>query len=96
MMIRRRVNFLHDPNVFIRQRHPRTLSVERPTRLRSNPHIKTFLLFRSTNNEYLLAGINRAMGSDIPVGQRLFGPERTISAGVIFSFQVLGRPFQLT
>lgn len=33
-----------------------------------------------------LTGINRAMGSDIPVGTRLYGPERTISAGVIFSF----------
>ena len=33
-----------------------------------------------------LTGINRAMGSDIPVGERLYGAERTISAGVIFSF----------
>ena len=33
-----------------------------------------------------LAGINRAMGSDIPVGARLYGVERTISAGVLFSF----------
>jgi len=33
-----------------------------------------------------LAGINRAMGSDIPVGTRLYGVERTISAGFILSF----------
>jgi len=33
-----------------------------------------------------LVGINRAMGSGIPVGERLYGAERTISAGVIFSF----------
>ena len=33
-----------------------------------------------------LVGINRAMGSDIPVGERLYGTERTLSAGVIFSF----------
>jgi iron complex outermembrane receptor protein len=33
-----------------------------------------------------LVGINRAMGSDIPVGERLYGSERTLSAGVIFSF----------
>ncbi len=33
-----------------------------------------------------LAGINRAMGSDIPVGESLYGTERTISAGVIFNF----------
>lgn len=33
-----------------------------------------------------LVGVNRAMGSDIPVGERLFGVERTISAGAIFSF----------
>ena len=33
-----------------------------------------------------LVGINRAMGSDIPVGQRLYGVDRTVSAGVIFSF----------
>ena len=33
-----------------------------------------------------LVGVNRAMGSDIPVGQRLYGAERTISAGVIFNF----------
>jgi len=33
-----------------------------------------------------LVGINRAMGSDIAVGQRLYGAERTLSAGVIFSF----------
>jgi iron complex outermembrane recepter protein len=33
-----------------------------------------------------LAGINRAMGSDMPVGQRLYGTGRTISAGLVFSF----------
>ncbi|MBT8090298.1 MAG: TonB-dependent receptor [Gammaproteobacteria bacterium] len=33
-----------------------------------------------------LAGINRAGGSDIPVGVRLYGAERTLSAGVIWSF----------
>ncbi|MBT8096076.1 MAG: TonB-dependent receptor, partial [Woeseia sp.] len=33
-----------------------------------------------------LVGINRAMGSDIAVGERLYGTERTFSAGVIFSF----------
>ena len=32
------------------------------------------------------AGINRANGSDIPVGARLYGPERTVSAGLIWSF----------
>lgn len=33
-----------------------------------------------------LAGINRAMGSDIPVGERLYGVGRTISAGLVFTF----------
>ncbi len=33
-----------------------------------------------------LTGVNRAMGSAIPVGERLYGAERTISAGMIFSF----------
>ncbi len=33
-----------------------------------------------------LVGINRATGSDIPVGDRLYGAERTFSAGLIFSF----------
>lgn len=33
-----------------------------------------------------VTGINRAGGSDIPVGTRLFGAERTISAGLIYSF----------
>jgi len=33
-----------------------------------------------------LAGINRANGSGIPVGVSLYGPERTATAGVIFSF----------
>jgi len=33
-----------------------------------------------------VAGINRANGSDIPVGERLYGAERTVSAGVIWTF----------
>jgi len=33
-----------------------------------------------------ITGINRAGGSDIPVGMRLFGAERTVSAGLIYSF----------
>ncbi len=33
-----------------------------------------------------VAGINRANGSDIPVGARLYGTERTLSAGLIWSF----------
>lgn len=33
-----------------------------------------------------VAGINRANGSDIPVGERLYGAEQTFSAGVIFNF----------
>jgi iron complex outermembrane receptor protein len=33
-----------------------------------------------------VAGINRANGSDIPVGERVYGAERTLSAGVIWSF----------
>jgi iron complex outermembrane receptor protein len=33
-----------------------------------------------------VAGINRANGSDIPVGERLYGAERTLSAGLIWSF----------
>lgn len=33
-----------------------------------------------------LAGINRASGSDIPLGARLYGAETTFSAGVNFSF----------
>jgi len=33
-----------------------------------------------------LTGINRAGGSDIPVGTRLPGAERSLSAGIIFSF----------
>lgn len=33
-----------------------------------------------------VAGINRANGSDIPVGERLYGAERTLSAGIIWSF----------
>ncbi len=33
-----------------------------------------------------VSGINRAAGSDIPVGVRVYGPERTVSAGLIVSF----------
>jgi len=33
-----------------------------------------------------VAGINRANGSDIPVGERLYGAERTLSAGIIWQF----------
>jgi len=33
-----------------------------------------------------VAGINRANGSEIPVGARLYGVERTLSAGVIWTF----------
>ena len=33
-----------------------------------------------------VAGINRANGSDIPVGARLYGTERSFSAGLIWSF----------
>ena len=33
-----------------------------------------------------VAGINRAGGSDIPIGERLYGAGRTFSAGLIYSF----------
>ena len=33
-----------------------------------------------------VTGVNRAAGSDISVGTRLFGAERTLSAGLIYSF----------
>lgn len=33
-----------------------------------------------------VAGINRANGSDIPVGERLYGAERTLSAGFVYRF----------
>jgi iron complex outermembrane receptor protein len=33
-----------------------------------------------------LTGINRAPGSDIPVGTRIYGAERTLSAGVMLNF----------
>jgi len=42
-------------------------------------------LFDKTYQDHL-AGINRVNGSDIPVGERLYGPERSISAGVIYRF----------
>jgi iron complex outermembrane receptor protein len=42
-------------------------------------------VFDKTHQDHL-AGNNRAMGSDIPVGTRLYGAEKTISAGVIFRF----------
>ncbi len=34
-----------------------------------------------------LTGVNRAMRSDITVGEHLYAAERTISAGIVFSFQ---------
>ncbi|MCP4302855.1 MAG: TonB-dependent receptor [Gammaproteobacteria bacterium] len=42
-------------------------------------------IFDATYQDHL-AGVNRASGSDIPAGIRLFGAERTLLAGVIFSF----------
>ena len=42
-------------------------------------------MFDKTYQDHV-AGINRANGSDIPVGARLYGAERTLSAGVIFRF----------
>lgn len=42
-------------------------------------------LFDKTYQDHV-AGINRANGSDIPVGERLYGAERTVSAGIILSF----------
>ena len=33
-----------------------------------------------------VAGINRARGSDIPVGERLYGAERTVSVGAFWQF----------
>lgn len=39
-----------------------------------------------THYEDHLSGINRAAGSDIAVGSRLPGAERTLSAGLVFSF----------
>jgi len=33
-----------------------------------------------------VTGRNRAMGSDIPVGERLYGAERTFTAGLIYTF----------
>lgn len=40
----------------------------------------------NTSYQDHLAGINRAAGSDIAVGERLYGAERTLSAGVILKF----------
>jgi iron complex outermembrane receptor protein len=42
-------------------------------------------IFDKTYQDHL-AGINRANGSDIPVGTRLYGAERTLGGGIIFSF----------
>jgi iron complex outermembrane receptor protein len=42
-------------------------------------------LFDRTYQDHV-AGINRANGSDIPVGERLYGIERTASFGMIWSF----------
>jgi iron complex outermembrane receptor protein len=33
-----------------------------------------------------VTGINRAAGSDIPVGERIYGVDRTLSAGITYSF----------
>jgi iron complex outermembrane receptor protein len=42
-------------------------------------------LFDATYQDHV-AGINRAAGSDIAVGERLYGGERSLSVGVQFSF----------
>jgi iron complex outermembrane receptor protein len=42
-------------------------------------------LFDATYQEHL-AGINRAGGSDIAIGSKLYGTERTLGAGIIYSF----------
>jgi iron complex outermembrane receptor protein len=42
-------------------------------------------LFDKTYQDHV-AGINRANGSDIPVGVRLYGVERSASVGAIWSF----------
>lgn len=42
-------------------------------------------VFDTTYQDHL-AGVNRADGSDLAVGTRLYGAERTLGAGVIFSF----------
>ena len=42
------------------------------------------LFDRSYQNH--LAGVNRVVGSDIPVGTKLYGAERTFSAGLVVSF----------
>jgi iron complex outermembrane receptor protein len=42
-------------------------------------------LFDRTYQDHV-AGINRAAGSDIPVGERLYGTERSASFGMIWSF----------
>ena len=42
-------------------------------------------LFDVTYQEHL-AGVNRAGGSDIPIGSRLYGVERTLGAGLIYNF----------
>lgn len=42
-------------------------------------------LFGTSYQDHV-AGINRAAGSDMAVGARLFGAGRTATAGVIYSF----------
>lgn len=42
-------------------------------------------LFDETYQDHV-AGINRAAGSDIAVGERLYGSERSLSVGMLFSF----------
>jgi iron complex outermembrane receptor protein len=39
-----------------------------------------------TANQHHLAGINRARGSEIPVGERLYGAGRTLTAGLVYEF----------
>jgi len=51
--------------------------------LRVEAHVNN--LFDKAYQDHV-AGINRANGSDIPVGERLYGAERTLSAGVIWTF----------
>lgn len=42
-------------------------------------------LFDRTYQDHV-AGINRVDGMDIPVGERLYGAERTLSAGLVYRF----------
>jgi iron complex outermembrane receptor protein len=53
------------------------------TSLRAEARVDNAL---NENYQEHVTGINRAGGSDIPVGLRLFGAERTLSVGLIYSF----------